>query len=63
MAYRHAYLSRDEEIVLVKEIGKRQGLLFGKMEGDGCVKIGKIRKGITRGSRCFEYVITVFSHP
>ena len=50
MAYRHAYLSRDEEIVLVKEIGKRQGLLFGKMEGDGCVKIGKIRKGITRGT-------------
>ena len=44
MAKRHANWSRDEETVLVKEVGKRHGLLFGKMEGDGCVKIGEIRK-------------------
>ena len=43
MAKRLANWSSEEEVVLVEEIGKREGKLFGKMKGDGWVKIGEIR--------------------
>lgn len=45
MVKRSANWNSAEEVVLVEEIGKREGILlvFGKMKGDGCVKIGKIR--------------------
>ena len=43
MAKRLANWSSEEEVVLVEEIGKREGILFGKMKGDGCIKIGEIR--------------------
>ncbi|XP_078310027.1 uncharacterized protein LOC144618183 isoform X2 [Crassostrea virginica] len=43
MAKRSANWSSEEEVVLVEEIGKREGILFGKMKGDGCIKIGEIR--------------------
>ena len=39
MAKRSANWSSEEEVVLVEDIGK----LFGKMKGDGCIKIGEIR--------------------
>ena len=43
MAKRSANWSSEEKVVLVEEIGKREGILFGKMKGDGCIKIGEIR--------------------
>ena len=43
MAKRLANWSSEEVLVLVEEIGKREGILFGKMKGDGCVKIREIR--------------------
>lgn len=33
----------DEEMVLIEEVGKRGDLLFGKMKGDGAIKIGELR--------------------
>ena len=42
MAKRSANWSSEEEVVLVEEIGKREGILFGKMKGDGCIKIGEL---------------------
>ncbi|XP_061188667.1 protein IMPACT homolog [Saccostrea echinata] len=42
MAKRSANWTADEEIVLVEEVGRRKELLFGKMKGDGSVKIWEI---------------------
>ena len=42
MAKRSANWSSEEEVVLVEEIGKREEILFGKMKGDGFIKIGEI---------------------
>ena len=43
MAKRSANGSSEEEVVLVEEVGKREGILFWKMKGEGCFKIGEIR--------------------
>jgi hypothetical protein len=40
---RSANWTGDEETVLVEEVGKREEILFGKIKGDGAVKIGHIR--------------------
>jgi hypothetical protein len=40
---RGANWTSDEEIVLIEEVGKREEALFGKMKGDGTIKIGKLR--------------------
>ena len=61
MAKRHANLSRDEEIVLVKEIGSDTGYCLGKWKGMDVEKSGKFERGDNKSSRCFKYVITVFS--
>ncbi|XP_056012000.1 uncharacterized protein LOC130052063 isoform X2 [Ostrea edulis] len=40
--------TREEEEVLIREVWKRKEILFGKMKGDGTVKIGEVRN---RGRR------------
>ena len=35
----------SEEVVLVEEIEKREGVLFGKLKGDGVSKFGKLGTG------------------
>ena len=43
MAKRSANWSSEEEVVLVEVVGKREGILFGKIKGEVCIKIGEIR--------------------
>ena len=53
MAKRLANWSSEEVLVLVEEIGKREGILFGKMKVWVCQNGGNSEQRVARDSRCY----------
>ena len=53
MAKRLANWSSEKEVVFVEEIGKREGILFGKMKVWVCQNWGNSEQRVARDSRCY----------